>query len=439
MVDTNHEKRCPLAAVDRRLAQVHQHWHEAERAYFNPDNFLVAIQTAIQTLRTVTFILQSNKRLFVNFDVWYDPWQDKLRADPLMRWMVDARNKIEKQGDLEMHSFVRAEIMASYYDDGPREDVPAELFQNPAELIRQISSDSYKAHAFRDGTLRLQRRWIENTLPDHELLDAVGLAYGKLAELVADAHLHLGLLTPSTIAGENDHSIGRSERGGRPPCMIGHSDTRTQNLWLATGEPMMVKQKQIEFNREVAEQTAKKYQIDPREIAPKTISAPEELLDTLFATGRKMITISGYHDTIAFLLRGHIPVKIVQLALQEHGEKYLVFRNLANEVTKCGADGMILIGEVWRALFDPDQPYRRAADSPEKTEYLSALLVTKAGEPKQLQAKINRIGEAASLEETQTLLDQAPIMFSPIYQAWGRELPAAWKDVFTSRDGATEL
>lgn len=123
MADTNHEKRCPLAAVDRRLAQVHQHWHEAEQAYFNPDNFLVAIQTAIQTLRTVTFILQSNKRLFSNFDVWYDSWQDKLRADPLMRWMVDARNKIEKQGDLEMHSFVRAEIMASYYDDGPREDV----------------------------------------------------------------------------------------------------------------------------------------------------------------------------------------------------------------------------------------------------------------------------------------------------------------------------
>ena len=439
MTDKNHEKRCPLAVVDRRLAQVHQHWHEAEQAYFDPEDFLVAIQTAIQTLRTVTFILQSNKRLFSNFEVWYDPWQDKLRADPLMRWMVDARNKIEKQGDLEMHSFVRAEIMASYYDDGPREDVSAELFQSPAELIRQISSDSYKAHAFKDGILRLQRRWIENTLPDHELLDAVGLAYGKLAELVADAHLQLGLPAPSTMAGETDHSIGRSERGGRPPCMIGHSDTRTQNIWLATGESMEVTQKQVEYDREVAEQAATQYQIDPTEIAPSTISAPEELLDTLFATARKMITASGYHDTIAFLLRGHMPVQIVQLALQEHGEKYLVFRNLANEVTKCGADGMILVGEIWTAPFDPNQPYQRAADSPEKAEYLSAVLVTRTGEPKQLRAKINRVGETTSLEDGQTMLDQAPIMFSPIYRAWGRELPAAWKDFFKSRDGAIEL
>lgn len=30
MTDKAHEYRCPLAVVDRRLVQVHQHWHEAE-------------------------------------------------------------------------------------------------------------------------------------------------------------------------------------------------------------------------------------------------------------------------------------------------------------------------------------------------------------------------------------------------------------------------
>jgi hypothetical protein len=56
-----------------------------------------------------------------------------------MRWMVDARNKIEKQGELEAHSFVRAEIMASYYEEGPRIEVPAELFQSPTELISSVT------------------------------------------------------------------------------------------------------------------------------------------------------------------------------------------------------------------------------------------------------------------------------------------------------------
>lgn len=90
MNDAEHEYRCPLSAVDRRLADVHQHWHDAERGYFDPERFRIAIQTTIQTLRTVTFILQSNKRLFNNFDSWYESWQQKLRADPLMRWMVPA-------------------------------------------------------------------------------------------------------------------------------------------------------------------------------------------------------------------------------------------------------------------------------------------------------------------------------------------------------------
>lgn len=30
MTEAEHENRCPLSAVDRRLADVHRHWHEAE-------------------------------------------------------------------------------------------------------------------------------------------------------------------------------------------------------------------------------------------------------------------------------------------------------------------------------------------------------------------------------------------------------------------------
>jgi hypothetical protein len=46
---------CPLAAVDQRLADSHRFWHQAETAYFDPDGFRLAAQSAIQTLRSVTF------------------------------------------------------------------------------------------------------------------------------------------------------------------------------------------------------------------------------------------------------------------------------------------------------------------------------------------------------------------------------------------------
>jgi hypothetical protein len=106
------ENQCPLAAIDRRLEDVHRFWHQAERTYFEPDEFRIAIQAAIQTARQVSFVLQKNKALIPDFDEWYKGWQEKLAAIPLMRWMVEARNQIEKQGDLEAYNFVSAEIVA---------------------------------------------------------------------------------------------------------------------------------------------------------------------------------------------------------------------------------------------------------------------------------------------------------------------------------------
>lgn len=123
------------------------------------------------------------KAFHPDFDVWYEGWRKRLRADPLMRWMVDARNKIEKEGDLQAHSFVRAEIIASYLDAGPRIDLSARLFEAPLRLLKSIPDTGVGEHICKHGTLRIQRRWVENTLPHYELLDAVAIAYGRLSDL----------------------------------------------------------------------------------------------------------------------------------------------------------------------------------------------------------------------------------------------------------------
>lgn len=437
MTETEHGYTCPLHAVDRRLEDLHKHWHEAERGYFDPEHFRLSIQTAIQTLRTVTFIVQSNKRLFSNFEPWYESWQDKLRSDPLMRWMVDARNKIEKQGDLDAHSFVRAEIIASYYDEGPRLEVSADLFQSPSELISSIPAEVLRDHVFKNGILRIQRRWVENSLPDYELLDAVAIAYGRVAELVDDAHRELGLAPPSTKEGDIDRTQGKDSRAGRLPCMIGHDDARSHYVWLATGQSMELREKTVEFERGDAERVVKKYGIDPKEIFQSTEPAPEATLNGLFITARKMFSVDGHHDTIAFLLSGARPLQMFKLVVQEHGEKYLVMRTLANEVIKYGADGVILIGEVWSASYDPSDPYRRAADAPEKAEFLTATLVTKTGDPVRLHALIKRADDEVTLGDTETIRDAAQIAFAPIYAAWGRKVPDAWIEAIGigARDG----
>lgn len=53
--------------------------------------------------RSVTFVLQNLRSATVEFDEWYAPHQHAMKSDPLMRFFVDARNKLEKQGKLEIH------------------------------------------------------------------------------------------------------------------------------------------------------------------------------------------------------------------------------------------------------------------------------------------------------------------------------------------------
>jgi hypothetical protein len=43
-------------------------------------------------------------------------------------------------------------------------------------------------------------------------------------------------------------------------------------------------------------------------------------------------------------------------------------RDIAHDVSKLAADGVILMGEAWMARADASKPYMRAADAPDKIE-----------------------------------------------------------------------
>jgi len=422
-----HDAACPLAAVDRRLEDVHRHWHSAEQAYFEPTAFRVAIQTSIQTLRTVTFILQSNKHLIPDFDAWYGPWQEKLKADALMRWMVDARNKIEKQGDLEAHSFVRAEIVASYLNNGPVINVPAKLFEGPRLILKSIPKKSALGeHVVKFGTLRIQRRWVENSLPDYELLDAVAIAYGRIAEVVHDAHKAIGRDPPTTINAETGEQYAPG-RAGRMPCMIGHGDDRTTNISLSDGQRFEIASQSLKFDKKKGRAIAKKYDLRPEDIWDTT-GDQETVLASLFRTARKLTEKDGKHVTMAVLLRGITPVRLAELEFPDQGAKYVVMRKIANDVAKLAADGVVVIGEAWRATANAGKPYMRAVDVPDKIEVLHAVLVRRDGDPVELFADFQRQGDRVKLSDTETVRGGQHYMFAPIYEAWGRALPDDWKN-----------
>lgn len=419
------DEQCPLHAVDQRLDDLHRQWHEAVNSYFDPEGFRVAIQTAIQTSRTVTFILQGSKRFFPNFDAWYSPWQEKFKIDPLMRWMVEARNRIEKQGDLEANSLVRAEILASYLNEGPKLDVKAALFDSVSTIFKTVPQSVLKDHIMKQGFLRIERRWVENSLPDYELLDAVAIAFGRLTELVHDAHLALGLPEPAFADPHDEARFDRVSMGWRMPCMVGHADRRTIDIWLATGKPVEFEAVAKTIDASSGKCLAIRYGVEPEDVFGRCRDL-EDITRNLFRTARAMFERDGYHVMIIFLMRNSTPVDIIEWRPAEHGHKYVLARRLADEVKKTGADAIIEIGEIWRAKADPNNPYQRAQDAKDRTEALCATLVRKHGEPLMLIAEIARNWRRARLAETIELRGGAQFSFAPVYAAWEKEIPKDW-------------
>lgn len=421
----SHEHVCPLKAVHQRLEDLHRQWHQAEQAYFDPDAFRVAIQTAIQTARTVTFILQSNKSRIPHFETWYPQWQIKFSEIPLMRWMVNARNKIEKQGDLEAHSFIKAELLVSHLEEGPIIEFPAQLSDAPAKLLNSIPDTPVGSHIKKDGFLRIQRKWVENTLPDYELLDAVAITYGHLSMMVSDAHRQIGITEPTPIDENTGEEFDAVSMAGRMPCMIGHSDIRTMDLWLASGAIVDIDLVKKSIPITSAVDAGKRYEIDPKTIFGSSAS-PDDQLRSLFATARAMFLKDGYHVTILFLMKAGKPIESIVLEPEEHGEKYLMMRKIAHLVERKGADAVILLGEIWTAPYDKEHPYRRPLDAPTRHEALQGTLVAKTSSPKQLFAKITRANEQVELGMTEERDGGAQFMFAPIYKVWGKPIPEDW-------------
>lgn len=78
------------------------------------DRRMSGLRNVIAFGRSVTFVLQ-NLRSVVReeFDAWYEPHQKSLKNDPLMRYFVEARNELEKQGKLSVSTSTHIRFFSS--------------------------------------------------------------------------------------------------------------------------------------------------------------------------------------------------------------------------------------------------------------------------------------------------------------------------------------
>jgi hypothetical protein len=83
----------------------------------------------------VTLALQNLRSVTADFDPWYAPKVQEMKADPLMVYFCDLRTRIEKQAHMPLTTELRFERMDS-------KDFPRLFGERPAGAVAQFVGDS---------------------------------------------------------------------------------------------------------------------------------------------------------------------------------------------------------------------------------------------------------------------------------------------------------
>ncbi len=393
----------------RRLDQALQLWHRALDAYSDADEFSIGINSLIQALRSVTWVLQKDLQHRDGFVLWYSAWQDRMRADAVLRWLVEARNRIEKEGDLELRSTARVSLIASWlpapYDEF---DVPPLL---PPHAIAAVLAERDIPKEVRDtGVLKVERSWVAATLPDRELLEACAHVYKILDALLGEAETRYG---PGPAASPD-------ERARNLEGLIAAPAVRTAFLHLGTGELVSVGRGPAPALADPDQTVRDRY--GDLFARPFPGASFEERCRSHHEIGRRMLAIDGHHQTIAILLRGGMRVGITALDIEDQQAKYLVMDELAEMVARNSADEVILSTEVWMAVQLPEgdaQAHKRAANREDRTEALVTHAVARSGDSLTLMTPFSRDGTRIVLGPVQS--DPTfPLALQPILGVWKR-------------------
>ena len=394
-----------------RLRQMRQLWQDASDNYFLPDRFQLSLQNCITTSRTVTFIVQSNKRNILDFDAWYQTHRDKWSEDAIMQWAVEARNTIEKRGDLTTHSQVQASIVASYLGGPSTAWLSQALFQSPEQILFTIPKKYLVPEVVNNGTLVIERRWVDSELPEVEILSALSHVYAQFVTLIADLFRKLQVPVPDDL------------REFRPEAMAPLAMDRAQYLSIKDGSSLgfRIFQKSLSTPAKRALNRYKKVGVNWSSL--DKVTTFRELCDVYFHNARALMKKDGFHNSFVFFAKGISIINLVSFQFPNRAAKFLYMREFAGLAKKIGADGVFIIGEAWvatkedlpKSAYAGDASARReaivmnAASSDGNDYYCCAIVERKRMNRK----KVKRI------LETQCEEPNIQFITSPFHEAWG--------------------
>lgn len=386
-------------------------------AYPVPGLFVARLNALLQAARSVTWVLQQDMRHDEGFEDWYGTWQERMRADERMRWLVDARNRIEKQGDLDLHSVATVRVVAGALT-GPEVELEVAAHMSPAEIAATVELEGLPAAMRESGLLEVERRWTVPERPDEEVLELASHAYGILAQLMIDAHAIRGARMQTF--GVEDHAHRHRKRPhptGRLECMIFGREERIAR-WHLGHEDLV----EIEVLAPTSGEEARaRYDFSgwPRAGAGDPL---EKQAEVWHQWGRSFLERDGSHRTIASLFVGRENT-LIDVTPKDDQAKRANLARIALEVDRLGADSLIFTSEAWLAgdveRGDPRHGVG-ARERPDREDSLITYALARDGTAAGYASRFGTLDGRVVLEDPVSLTVDPGVAFGPVLEVWDR-------------------
>lgn len=321
---------------ERRL---HDLWLLLERChatYMEPELFRLSANQFLQTARTVTFIIQKNGKDIPDFHAWYDPIMECWGRDEVMRWAKDARNKIEKEGDLDLYSTLNLTLFFSYLQeqDIRIETGKEELLLAGTKRLTRIARQHLPSPIVDAAAIKLERRWVANSLPHWELLHAFNYVYAAMYRMSVDLARYRGTELVSSIRDPTDLYPARE------------AARQVAYLKLADMKVYFQHNQRIHADPEYkAPQSFVAASLQERFVTAKTSEAMFHVMEDM---ARLVFENDGFHLHFFYVFDENMDVVDMGMSQQrDQAEKFIHWRHVADRIAVLGAKAVVSIGEAW--------------------------------------------------------------------------------------------
>ena len=352
----NNKNICPISSTHKRLNHVLSIFDDINKSYQDPDKFTSDLNNIIQALRNITFILQSEKSKIKNFDEWYKPFQEAMRKDDVMLWLVDSRNHVVKKGDLEKDSYLSIRIVDHFnHEIFVQKFDPFITTDEAVQLFRKIIKIKFFDVLKDDVIIEAEREWVVSSYSKAELVDVLIYCFSILVNIIENAHI----ISNNSILNCKENEFFSEEKDFMVVLRNKLKKSRITKVSYSDGNPLVSNITRIDKTEmfknyskaEIKKKVTEKYG-DISELKkimePTSEEIPFCFLDYHLEMSKKfMLSDGGILTACFFYFSKEEPPRMTFFVPENPVNRFNMAENIADIAEETHCKAIIFISEMW--------------------------------------------------------------------------------------------